>query len=88
MELTNIKKDKILFENKNPYSTYLNYKNNNKKKGKLKSLSLSPNSTNYLCSLSQNKTFYSKMSFEEKLQITQTNKSNIFEKKILNLEKE
>ena len=88
MELTNIKKDKIIFENKNPYSTYLNYKNNNKKKGKLKSLSLSPNSTNYLYSLSQNKTFYPKMSFEEKLQITQTNKSNIFEKKILNLEKE
>ena len=88
MELTNIKKGKIIFENKNPYSTYINYKKNNKKKVKLKSVSLSPNSTNYIYNLSQNKTFYPKMSFEEKLQKTQKNRSNIFETKILNLEKE
>ena len=70
------------------HTFYKMYKNNNKnKKEKQLSISLSPSSTNYL-EISENKSNYPKISFDQKLQITQNNKSTLFKTKLINLEKE
>ena len=91
MEYTPIKKKKIkIYQNKSFFKIYNNnqkYNNKINNDKKFNSYSLSPNSTYF--DNSQNKTnYYSKLSFDKKLQITQSNRSYIFKIKKLNLEKE
>ena len=91
MDCTPIKNKKIqIYQNKSFFKIYnSNQKYNNKinNDNKINSFSLSPTSTYY--DNSQNKTnYYSKLSFDKKLQITQINKSYIFKIKKLSSEKE
>ena len=90
MECTPIKNKKIkIYQNKSFFKIYnSNQKFNNKTNidNKVNSYSLSPTSTYF--ENSQNKTnYYSKLSFDKKLQITQLNKSYIFKIKKLNFRK-
>ena len=86
MEYTPIKKTKLKIFQLTPKKTCFKiYTSNKKNKDNYNSISLSPNST--IFTDRQNKTFYPKISFEQKLQITQSNRRIILKKRILHLEK-